>query len=49
MEEIDIKDWDEDDLPQEKHGCPFRQEIIEDFDYTCTCSVNQEHECRMGI
>ena len=48
MEEID-KDFDEDDLPQEAHGCPFRQEIDEDYDYTCTCSVNQEDECRAGI
>lgn len=39
---------EEEDEPQEPHECPYRVEIEDDYSL-CTCSINQENECRDNI
>lgn len=40
---------DGEDVREDGHTCPYREEIHNDYETLCNCSPEQERECRMDI
>jgi hypothetical protein len=32
-----------------KHTCPYREEILDDYETLCECSDKRMHECAMDV